>query len=75
MKQNTNKYQYEQLERYKESLELAHLKTKTIIVNAIVFVFAVVVLYFLIETNVGTSMILSTMTMFLVLLFYLMNYF
>jgi multisubunit Na+/H+ antiporter MnhG subunit len=67
MKQNTNKYQYSQLERYKESLELAHLKTKTLIVNAIVFVFAVVVLYFLIETNVGTTMILSTMTMFVVL--------
>jgi hypothetical protein len=67
MKQNTNKYQYAQLERYKESLELAHLKTKTLIVNALVFAFAIVVLYFLIETNVGTTMILSTMTMFLVL--------
>lgn len=67
MNQNTKKYQYAQLERYKESLELAHLKTKTLIVNALVFVFAIVVLYFLIETNAGSTMILSTMTMFLVL--------
>ncbi len=67
MKQNTNKYQYAQLDRYKESLELAHLKTKTLIVNALVFVFGIVVLYFLIETNAGTTMILSTMTMFVVL--------
>lgn len=67
MRQNTDKYQYAQLERYKESLELAHLKIKTLIVNAIVFVFALVVLYFLMETNAGNSMIFSTMTMFVVL--------
>ena len=66
MKQNTNKYQYAQLEKYKESLELAHLKIKTLIVNAIVFVFAGVVLYFLIELDTGVSVILSTMTMFVV---------
>lgn len=67
MRQNTNKYQYAQLERYKESLELAHLKTKTLIVNALVFVFGLVVLYFLIESNAGTSMVLSIMTMFIML--------
>lgn len=67
MKQNTRKYQYAQLEKYKESLELAHLKTKTLIVNALVFVFAVIVLYFLIKTNVGSIMTLSTLTMFVVL--------
>lgn len=67
MRQNTNKYQYSQLEKYKESLELAHLKIKTLIVNAIVFVFAGVVLYFLIELNVGTSVVVSTMIMFFTL--------
>ncbi len=65
MKQNTSKYQYAQLEKYKESLELAHLKTKTLIVNAVVFILAGVILYFLIELNAGTKIILSTMTMFL----------
>ncbi len=67
MKQNTNKYQYAQLEKYKESLELAHLKTKTLIVNSVMFILACVSLYFLIKLNSGTSVILSTMTMFLVL--------
>lgn len=67
MKQNTNKYQYPQLEKYKESLELAHLKSKTLIVNTIVFIFAGVILYFLIELDTGISVILSTMTMFIVL--------
>ena len=67
MKQNTNKYQYVQLEKYKESLELAHLKTKTLIVNAVVFIFAGVILYFLIKLDIGTSIILSTMTMFIIL--------
>lgn len=67
MKQNTNKYQYAQLEKYKESLELAHLKSKTLIVNTIVFIFAGVILFFLIGLDTGISVILSTMTMFIVL--------
>lgn len=67
MRQNTNKYQYSQLEKYKESLELAHLKIKTLIVNAVVFILAGVILYFLIELNVGTSVIISTMTMIAIL--------
>ncbi len=67
MKQDTSKYQYAQLDNYKESLELAHLKFKTLIVNAIVFVLAGIVLYFMIELNVGTSAIVSTVTMFVVL--------
>ena len=67
MKQNTSKYQYAQLDSYKESLELAHLKFKTLIVNAIVFVLAGIVLYFMIELNVGTSAIVSTVTMFVIL--------
>ncbi len=68
MKQNTSKYQYAQLEKYKESLELAHLKIKTLIVNTIVFLLAGVVMYFLIELNVNSSVILSTITMFIILL-------
>ncbi len=67
MKQNTSRYQYAQLEKYKESLELAHLKSKTLIVNSIVFVFAGVILYFLIGLDTGISVILSTMTMFIVI--------
>ena len=67
MNQNTSKYQYAQLEEYKESLELAHLKIKTLIVNSLVFILAGVVLYLLIELDSGTSIILSTMTMFLIL--------
>lgn len=67
MKQNTNKYQYTQVEKYKESLELAHLKTKTLLVNAIVFVLAGIVLYFLIRLDIEANVVISTMTMFIVL--------
>lgn len=68
MRQNTSKYQYSQLEKYKESLELAHLKTKTLVVNAIVLLLAGIVLYFLISLKIDTTLILSTMSMFFVLL-------
>jgi len=68
MRQNTNKHQYSQLEKYKESLELAHLKSKTLMVNSLVLLLAGVVLYFLIKLDVGTTVILSTMTMFFILL-------
>ena len=46
MQQNTNKYQYEQLDTYKEILELRHLKVKTLIVNILNIVFAVIVGFF-----------------------------
>jgi len=67
MKQNTYKNQYSQIEAYKESLELAHLKKKTIIVNLIMFVLAGIVLYFLIEIDSDRTSLFSFLTMFAVL--------
>ncbi len=67
MKQDINKYQFPQLEIYKESLELAHLKRKTIIFNLLVFVLAGIVLYFLLQLNMPSETIISTMLMFVVL--------
>jgi len=67
MRQNTYKNQYSQIEAYKESLELAHLKKKTIIVNLIMFVLAGIVLYFLIEIESDLVMLFSLLTMFAVL--------
>jgi len=67
MKQDVAKYQFSQLEIYKESLELIHLKRKTIIFNLLVFILAGVVLYFLIQLNAGTEVIVSTMLMFIIL--------
>ena len=68
MKQEIDKYQFPQLEIYKESLELAHLKRKTLIFNSLVFVLAGFVLYFLLQLGTGTETIVSTMLMFVVLL-------
>ncbi len=68
MRQDVDKYQFPQLEIYKESLELAHLKRKTIIFNSFVFVLAGIVLYFLLQLNAGVDTIISTMIMFVVLL-------
>ncbi len=68
MKQEIDKYQFPQLEIYKESLELAHLKRKTLIFNSFVFILAGIVLYFLLQLGVGTDIVVSTMLMFGVLL-------
>ncbi len=68
MKQKTEKHQFSQLEIYKESLELAHLKIKTKIFSLFVFILAGLVLYFLIQLGAGLGTILPTMIMFVVLL-------
>ncbi len=68
MKQETNKYQFAQLEIYKESLELAHLKRKTKIFMSLVFILAGIVLYFLLQISASNDTVISIMTMFLVLL-------
>lgn len=67
MRQEIDKHQFPQLEIYKESLELSHLKRKTIIFNSLVLVLAGIVLYFLLQLNVSTDQIVSTMLMFVVL--------
>ena len=67
MRQDVDKYQFKQLEIYKESLELIHLKRKTIIFNLLVFILAGVVLYFLLQLNAESEIIISTMLMFIIL--------
>lgn len=67
MKQNTYKNQYAQLEIYKESLELAHLKRKTLIVNSIMFILGIVVIYFLVKIETDNIILFSTVTMFALL--------
>ncbi len=67
MKQETHKYQFPQLEIYKESLELTHLKRKTIIFNSLVFVLAGIVLYFLIQLGSNGETVITTMLMFIIL--------
>ena len=66
MRQDVDKYQFPQLEIYKESLELAHLKRKTIIFNLLVFILAGLVLYFLLQMNVESEIVISIMIMFIV---------
>jgi hypothetical protein len=68
MTQFTKKYQYSQLEKYKEHLELQHLKLKTIIVNIMVFLISFVVLYFLVRLEVPQSDLIPIMLLFVTLI-------
>jgi len=62
------KYKYSQLETFKESLELLHLKRKTIIVNIIILLTAFMVGYFMISINSETRDILAAVSLFVILL-------
>jgi len=64
MPQFTKKYQYAQVEKYKEHLELQHLKLKTIIINLMVFFISFVVLYFLIRLDVPNNATIPIMLFF-----------
>ncbi len=68
MRQDTSKYQYSQLETYKELLELKHIKTKTLIVNVLNIVFGLLVILFLYRLNIDTNRIMSVLFMFLLLI-------
>ncbi|MGS0972644.1 MAG: hypothetical protein ACVCEJ_05355 [Candidatus Izemoplasmataceae bacterium] len=68
MAQFTKKYQYSQLEKYKEHLELQHLKLKTIIVNMMMFLISFVVLYFLIRLDVQSNSMIPIMLLFYTLI-------
>lgn len=68
MRQDTSKYQYNQLETYKELLELKHIKNKTLIVNILNAVFCGIIVYFLYRLNVDTTKIMSVLFMFVVLI-------
>lgn len=72
MTRQPEKYQYSQVKTYKESLELKHLKRKTIIVNSIVFLTAMIVLYFLITIGSPLNTIIKMMVLFASLL--MMNF-
>lgn len=62
------KYKYPQLEIYKESLELKHLKRKTMIVNTIIFLSAILVSIFLYNIKAPQNTGISIILMFVVLL-------
>ena len=47
MERQENKYKYSQLETFKEVLELSHLRRKTLIVNILLVVLALLLVYFL----------------------------
>ncbi len=68
MRQINEQYKYKQLEIYKESLELRHIKTKTLVVNVLNVVFAVVVAFFLFRLDVESRTIFGVSFMFLMLL-------
>ncbi len=68
MRRNTQKYQYEQLETYKEMLELRHIKVKTLLVNIINIVLACIVAYFLFRLEIDKVQIMGILFMFVLLI-------
>jgi hypothetical protein len=68
MQQNSMKYKYEQVDKYKESIELKHLITKTFLVNVINLLFAGMVAYFFWRLNIPTRNILGIEFLFLIML-------
>lgn len=68
MRQNTSKYQYEQLETYKEILELRHIKIKTLIVNIINVLFAFIVGVFLYKLEVDPTRIAIVLFLFVLII-------
>ena len=68
MERQDNKYKYSQLEIYKESLESIHIKTKTIIVNILLVLFAVLLLFFLTREGIESSNIWPSLFMIAVII-------
>jgi hypothetical protein len=68
MLQNTSKYQYEQLETYKELIELRHMKTKTYLVNIFLLVFLAVVASILLKLDYDIRLTYGIIFMFVVIL-------
>ena len=67
MRQDTNKYQFKQLEVYKEELELKHIKIKTLIVNIMNLLFSLIVIWFLVRLDTATHQIITFGSLFVVL--------
>lgn len=55
MEQQDNKYKYSQLETYKETIESVHLRSKTIIVNVLLFVFSLLLIFFITQPGINAS--------------------
>lgn len=68
MIRNTSKYQYKQLETYKELLELKHMKIKSYIVNAMIFIMGIVVTLVLFRLDYDLTKTYIVMFMFVLLL-------
>ncbi|MCF7926501.1 MAG: hypothetical protein K9L74_02900 [Candidatus Izimaplasma sp.] len=69
MTHNNNRYQYSQLETYKERIELKHLKTKTLVINFINLILASVTIYFFIKLQIEARTFVSILVMFSILFF------
>lgn len=68
MLQNTSKYQYEQLETYKELIELRHMKIKTYLVNGFLLMFLAVVSVILFKLDYDIKLTYGIIFMFLVVI-------
>lgn len=64
--QNNQKYEYKQLEQYKEIIELKHIRIRTLLVNGIALVLAVILAFTTLKLNTGDNLPYIYMTAFLV---------
>ena len=68
MERQDNKYKYSQLEIYKETLESIHIRTKTIIVNVLLFLFGLLLVFFLTRDSIDNSDIWPSLFMIAVII-------
>lgn len=69
MIKNTQKYEYKQVEEYKEVLELQHIKFRTYLVNAMTLIFAIVLTVINYRLDVGAGYFYSYIAYFVLFFF------
>ena len=72
MQKDTQKYAYKQLEPYKATLELGHLKLKTLLVNVLTMIFAVILVVIMYHLRVQPNYFYTFIGFFIV--FFVVNF-
>ncbi|MCF7925161.1 MAG: hypothetical protein K9L26_01395 [Candidatus Izimaplasma sp.] len=71
MQKNTHKYEYKQLEAFKATLELGHIKLKTLLVNLLTLVFAVILVIVTYQLKINPNYFYTFIGFFI--LFFVVN--
>ncbi|MEC9485737.1 MAG: hypothetical protein UMR38_07730 [Candidatus Izemoplasma sp.] len=71
MQKDTKKYEYKQLDPYKATLELGHLKLKTLLVNLLTMIFAIILVIIMYHLRVDSNYFFTFIGFFVV--FFIVN--